>query len=82
MEKQRAIPQGFLTVGEVAMKMNVTVRTLRQRGPPPSLIRKRRRAKALYRPGYCQAASNIVFETPGLFTGRHQKPSAAVEYAH
>ena len=28
MEKQRAIPQGFLTVGEVAKKMNVTVRTL------------------------------------------------------
>lgn len=28
MEKQRAIPQGYMTVGEVAKKMNVTVRTL------------------------------------------------------
>lgn len=28
MEKQRAIPKGFMTVGEVAKKMNVTVRTL------------------------------------------------------
>lgn len=28
MAKQRAIPQGFMTVGEVAKKMDVTVRTL------------------------------------------------------
>lgn len=28
MEKYRAIPQGYMTVGEVAKKMNVTVRTL------------------------------------------------------
>ena len=28
MEKQRAIPEGFMTVGEVAKKMNATVRTL------------------------------------------------------
>lgn len=28
MEKQRAVPKGFMTVGEVAKKMNVTVRTL------------------------------------------------------
>ncbi|MDR0272688.1 MAG: MerR family transcriptional regulator [Clostridiales bacterium] len=28
MEKHRAIPQGFMTVGEVAKKMNTTVRTL------------------------------------------------------
>ena len=28
MEKYRAIPQGYLTVGEVAKKMDVTVRTL------------------------------------------------------
>ena len=85
MEKQRAIPQGFLTVGEVAKKMNVTVRTLQHYDgegllPPSSVSEGGRR---LYTDrGYCQAASNIVFETPGLFTGRHQKPSAAVEYAH
>ena len=28
MEKYRAIPQGYMTVGEVAKKMGVTVRTL------------------------------------------------------
>ena len=28
MTKYRAIPQGFMTVGEVAKKMGVTVRTL------------------------------------------------------
>ena len=28
MEKYRAIPQGYMTVGEIAKKMNVTVRTL------------------------------------------------------
>jgi DNA-binding transcriptional MerR regulator len=28
MEKHRAIPKGFMTVGEVAKKMNTTVRTL------------------------------------------------------
>ena len=28
MEKYRAIPQGYMTVGEVAKKMDVTVRTL------------------------------------------------------
>ena len=28
MEKQRAVPKGFMTVGEVAKKMNVTVRTV------------------------------------------------------
>ena len=28
MEKQRAVPKGFMTIGEVAKKMNVTVRTL------------------------------------------------------
>lgn len=28
MEKQRAVPTGFMTIGEVAKKMNVTVRTL------------------------------------------------------
>lgn len=28
MEKYRAIPQGYMTAGEVAKKMNVTVRTL------------------------------------------------------
>ena len=42
MEKQRAIPQGFLTVGEVAKKMNVTVRTLqhydREGLLPPSSV--------------------------------------------
>ncbi len=28
MEKYKAIPQGYMTVGEVAKKMGVTVRTL------------------------------------------------------
>ena len=28
MDKYRAIPQGYMTVGEVAKKMDVTVRTL------------------------------------------------------
>ena len=28
VEKYRAIPQGYMTVGEVAKKMDVTVRTL------------------------------------------------------
>ena len=28
MAKYRAIPEGFMTVGELAKKMNVTVRTL------------------------------------------------------
>ena len=28
MEKYKAIPQGYMTVGEVAKKMDVTVRTL------------------------------------------------------
>ena len=28
MEKSKAIPQGYMTVGEVAKKMGVTVRTL------------------------------------------------------
>ena len=28
MEKHKAIPQGYMTVGEVAKKMGVTVRTL------------------------------------------------------
>ena len=28
MAKYKAIPQGFMTVGEVAKKMGVTVRTL------------------------------------------------------
>ena len=28
MEKYRAIPKGYMTIGEVAKKMNVTVRTL------------------------------------------------------
>jgi len=28
MEKHRAIPHGFMTVGEVAKKLNTTVRTL------------------------------------------------------
>ena len=28
MTKYRAIPEGFMTVGELAKKMNVTVRTL------------------------------------------------------
>ena len=28
MEKYRAIPPGFITVGELAKKMNTTVRTL------------------------------------------------------
>ncbi|WP_367575610.1 MerR family transcriptional regulator [Acutalibacter caecimuris] len=28
MEKYRSVPQGYLTVGEVAKKMDVTVRTL------------------------------------------------------
>ena len=28
MEKYRAVPQGYLTVGEVAKRMDVTVRTL------------------------------------------------------
>ena len=28
MEKQKAIPQGYMTVGEIAKKMNTTVRTL------------------------------------------------------
>ncbi len=27
MEKYKAIPQGYMTVGEVAKKMDVTVRT-------------------------------------------------------
>ncbi len=42
MEKHRAIPQGYMTVGEVAEKMNVTVRTLqhydKQGVLPPSSI--------------------------------------------
>lgn len=28
MDKQKAIPQGYMTVGEIARKMDVTVRTL------------------------------------------------------
>lgn len=28
MNKHKAIPQGYMTVGEVAKKMNTTVRTL------------------------------------------------------
>ena len=28
MKNQRAIPDGYMTVGEVAKKMNITVRTL------------------------------------------------------
>ena len=28
MHKQKAIPQGYMTVGEVAKKMDITVRTL------------------------------------------------------
>ena len=28
MDKHKAIPQGYMTVGEVAKKMDVTVRTL------------------------------------------------------
>jgi DNA-binding transcriptional MerR regulator len=28
MEKYRAIPEGFMTIGEVAQKIGVTVRTL------------------------------------------------------
>ena len=28
MKKNKAIPQGYMTVGEVAKKMNVSVRTL------------------------------------------------------
>ena len=42
MEKYRAIPQGYMTVGEVAKKMGVTVRTLQyydKKGllPPPAV---------------------------------------------
>ena len=28
MDKQKAIPQGYMTVGEIAKKMDVTVRAL------------------------------------------------------
>lgn len=28
MDKHKAIPQGYMTVGEIARKMDVTVRTL------------------------------------------------------
>ena len=36
MDQHKAIPQGYMTIGEVAKKMNVTVRTLQyyDRGGP------------------------------------------------
>lgn len=63
MEKYRAIPQGYMTVGEVAKKMDVTVRTLQyydREGLLSSLLRQRGRAPAVYRPGYCKAPSDSV----------------------
>lgn len=45
MAKYRAIPQGFMTVGEVAKKMGVTVRTL-QYYDKEGLLPHRQKAKA------------------------------------
>ena len=45
MDKHKAIPQGYMTIGEVAKKMDVTVRTLQhydREGLPFSLGHERR----------------------------------------
>ena len=51
MTKYRAIPQGFMTVGEVAKKMGVTVRTLQYYDKKDCfpISRKRRRPQAVHR---------------------------------
>lgn len=49
MDQHKAIPQGYMTVGEIAQKMNVTVRTLQHCGREgcPAVPRKKR-----IHPGY------------------------------
>ena len=85
MEKQRAIPQGFLTVGEVAKKMNVTVRTLQHYDregllPPSSVSEGGRR---LYTDRDIVKLHQILsLKHLGFSLDDIQKPSAAVEYAH
>ena len=51
MAKYRAIPDGYMTVGEAAKKMGITVRTLQyydKEGGTLSAGKKCRRAPALY----------------------------------
>lgn len=52
MEKYRAIPKGYMTIGEVAKKMNVTVRALQyydREGLLSPSSGKRRRSQTVYR---------------------------------
>ena len=75
MAKYRAIPQGFMTVGEVAKKMGVTVRTLQyydKEGLLSPSAGKRRRTQALYRQRFGHASSDYIFEITGVFFGRHK----------
>ena len=51
MAEHRAIPEGYMTVGEIAKKMGVTVRTLQyydKEGLLSPSAEKRRRAQTLY----------------------------------
>lgn len=72
MEKYKAIPQGYMTVGEVAKKMGVTVRTLQYYDKeglfsPSAVSEGGRRLYTGQR--FDQASSNFVAEAFGLFIG-------------
>ena len=60
MKKNKAIPQGYMTVGEVAKKMNVSVRTLQYYDK-----------EGLFTPSAesDSAAPNIIVKTFGFFIG-------------
>ena len=69
MNKHKAIPQGYMTVGEVAKKMDITVRTLQHYDregllSPSSMSEGGRR---LY------TDKDFIAQTFGIFFGRHKK---------
>ena len=81
METEKAIPTGYMTVGEVAQKMGVTVRTLqyydREGLLTPSAISEGGRRLYTDRD---LIASDPIPETPWFLFGRHQEPSHPLGY--
>ena len=61
MEKHKAIPQGYMTVGEVAKKMGVTVRTLQY------YDKECRRTQALHGQGFSYTSSDYVLKIIRIF---------------
>ena len=78
MENERAIPAGYMTVGQAAKRLGVTVRTLQhydREGLLSPLRSERGWAPAVHGQGHRNASPDPVPQAPGVLPGRHQEPA-------